>query len=61
MRAGAEGAAAPAPDAHTIKLVIAAGFGSMHGRQREGGLMPRPITYYFSLLSPWAYIGQRHF
>ena len=23
--------------------------------------MPRPITYYFSLLSPWAYIGHRLF
>jgi 2-hydroxychromene-2-carboxylate isomerase len=23
--------------------------------------MPRPITYYFSLLSPWAYIGHRMF
>jgi 2-hydroxychromene-2-carboxylate isomerase len=27
----------------------------------EGCLMPRPITYYFSLLSPWAYIGHRLF
>lgn len=23
--------------------------------------MSRPIAYYFSLLSPWAYIGHRHF
>src|SRR5262249_55545229 len=61
MRAGAKGAAAPAPDAHTIKLVIAAGFGSILALQREVPPFPPPFIFFFPLPPPGPYRARGFF